>query len=105
MKWVSCSSQCVWGVDSRGLVFMRVGTSVFNHSDCDVTMKWVSCSSQCVWGVDSRGLVFMRVGTSVFNHSDCDVMVAAWIPIDCPPGVVFEQITCGSSCVHVWALD
>lgn len=47
----------------------------------------------------------MRVGTSVFNHSDCDVMVAAWIPIDCPPGVVFEQITCGSSCVHVWALD
>uniref|UniRef100_A0A8C8DX77 Tectonin beta-propeller repeat containing 2 n=1 Tax=Oryzias sinensis TaxID=183150 RepID=A0A8C8DX77_9TELE len=77
---VSCGSQNVWAVDSRGLVYFRVGTQPLNPSM--MLPAWIhieppeqpigvqlvniqtSPNDRLLWAVDNRGGVFVRTGLS-----------------------------------------
>ncbi|XP_068194967.1 tectonin beta-propeller repeat-containing protein 2 [Antennarius striatus] len=75
---VSCGSQNVWAVDSRGVVYFRVGTQPLNPSM--MLPAWIhieppaqpigvqlvsiqtSPNDRLLWAVDNRGTVFVRTG-------------------------------------------
>lgn len=77
---VSCGSQNVWAVDSRGVVYFRVGTQPLNPSM--MLPAWIqidppvqpigvqlvsiqtSPNDRLLWAVDNRGSVFVRTGLS-----------------------------------------
>ncbi|XP_020509379.2 tectonin beta-propeller repeat-containing protein 2 isoform X1 [Labrus bergylta] len=77
---VSCGSQNVWAVDSRGVVYFRVGTQPLNPSM--MLPAWIqidppaqpigvqlvsiqtSPNDRLLWALDNRGSVFVRTGLS-----------------------------------------
>ncbi|XP_029981998.1 tectonin beta-propeller repeat-containing protein 2 isoform X1 [Sphaeramia orbicularis] len=77
---VSCGSQNVWAVDSRGVVYFRVGTQPLNPSM--MLPAWIhieppaqpigvqlvgiqtSPNDRLLWALDNRGSVFVRIGLS-----------------------------------------
>ncbi|XP_027130740.1 tectonin beta-propeller repeat-containing protein 2 isoform X4 [Larimichthys crocea] len=77
---VSCGSQNVWAVDSRGVVYFRVGTQPLNPSM--MLPAWIhieppvqpigvqlvsiqtSPNDHLLWALDNRGSVFVRTGLS-----------------------------------------
>lgn len=77
---VSCGSQNVWAVDSRGVVYFRVGTQPLNPSM--MLPAWIhieppaqpmgvqlvaiqtSSNDRLLWALDNRGSVFVRTGLS-----------------------------------------
>uniref|UniRef100_A0A671YK70 Tectonin beta-propeller repeat containing 2 n=1 Tax=Sparus aurata TaxID=8175 RepID=A0A671YK70_SPAAU len=77
---VSCGSQNVWAVDSRGIVYFRVGTQPLNPSM--MLPAWIhieppvqpigvqlvsiqtSPNDRLLWALDNRGSVFVRTGLS-----------------------------------------
>ncbi|XP_061599817.1 tectonin beta-propeller repeat-containing protein 2 [Cololabis saira] len=77
---VSCGSQNVWAVDSRGVVYFRVGTQPLNPSmmlpawihieppaqpiGVQVVSIQTSPNDRLLWAVDNRGGVFVRTGLS-----------------------------------------
>ncbi|KAM9707770.1 tectonin beta-propeller repeat-containing protein 2 isoform 2-T2 [Menidia menidia] len=77
---VSCGSQNVWAVDSRGVVYFRVGTQPLNpsmmlpawiHLEPPVQPMGVqlvsiqtSPNDRLLWALDNRGCVFVRTGLS-----------------------------------------
>uniref|UniRef100_A0A1A7X3G9 Tectonin beta-propeller repeat containing 2 n=1 Tax=Iconisemion striatum TaxID=60296 RepID=A0A1A7X3G9_9TELE len=105
---VSCGSQNVWAVDSRGLVYFRVGTQPLNtsmmmpawiHIDPPVQpigLQLVSIQTspndRLLWALDNKGSVFVRTGL-------CDEMPVGtnW---DNVPGLAVCQLVV--SCQTVW---
>uniref|UniRef100_A0A1A8DT97 Tectonin beta-propeller repeat containing 2 n=1 Tax=Nothobranchius kadleci TaxID=1051664 RepID=A0A1A8DT97_NOTKA len=105
---VSCGSQNVWAVDSRGLVYFRVGTQPLNTSM--MLPAWIhidppvqpigqqlvsiqtSPNDRLLWGLDNKGSVFVRTGL-------CDEMPVGtnW---DNVPGLAVCQLVV--SCQTVW---
>ncbi|XP_051942082.1 tectonin beta-propeller repeat-containing protein 2 [Hippocampus zosterae] len=77
---ISCGSQNVWALDSRGLVYFRVGTQPLNPNmmlpawihieppEQPVGVQLVSIETSpndChLWALDNRGAVFVRTGLS-----------------------------------------
>uniref|UniRef100_A0A3Q3JGY5 Tectonin beta-propeller repeat containing 2 n=1 Tax=Monopterus albus TaxID=43700 RepID=A0A3Q3JGY5_MONAL len=105
---VSCGSQNVWAVDSRGVVYFRVGTQPMNASM--MLPAWIhieppvqpigvqlvsiqtSPNDHLLWVLDNRGTVFVRTGL-------CDEMPVGtdW---ELVPGLVVSQLVL--SCRTVW---
>lgn len=77
---VSCGSQNVWAVDSRGMVYFRVGTQPLNPNM--MLPAWISIEppvlpvgvqlvqvvscpgDRRLWALDNRGAAFVRTGLS-----------------------------------------
>ncbi|XP_037098194.1 tectonin beta-propeller repeat-containing protein 2 isoform X1 [Syngnathus acus] len=105
---ISCGSQNVWALDSRGLVYFRVGTQPLNpnmmlpawiHIEPPVQPVGVQLVSietspnDChLWAVDNRGAVFVRMGLSDEMPVGTD-----W---DLVPGLSVNQLVL--SCRTVW---
>lgn len=109
LVWISCGSQNVWAVDSRGLVYFRVGTQPLNPSMMlpawiaiepptqPVGVQLVSIqTSPCdrsLWAVDNRGAVFVRTGLSEEMPVGTE-----WEHV---PGLVVSQVLLGLDSVWV----
>ncbi|XP_038156812.1 tectonin beta-propeller repeat-containing protein 2 [Cyprinodon tularosa] len=105
---ISCGSQNVWAVDSRGLVYFRVGTQPLNASMMMPAWIYIEPPSQPVgvqlvsiqtspndrllWALDNRGSVFVRTGLSEEMPVGTD-----W---DLVPGLAVSQLVV--SCQTVW---
>ncbi|XP_044230557.1 tectonin beta-propeller repeat-containing protein 2 isoform X1 [Thunnus albacares] len=105
---VSCGSQNVWAVDSRGVVYFRVGTQPLNpsmmlpawiHIDPPVQPVGVqlvsiqtSPNDRLLWALDNRGSVFVRTGLSDEMPVGTD-----W---ELVPGLAVSQLVL--SCRTVW---
>ncbi|KAM4723575.1 tectonin beta-propeller repeat-containing protein 2 isoform 1-T3 [Anableps anableps] len=105
---VSCGSQNVWAVDSRGLVYFRVGTQPLNASMMMPAWIYIEPPSQPIgvqlvsiqtspndrllWALDNRGSVFVRTGLSDEMPVGTD-----W---DLVPGLAVSQMVV--SCQTVW---
>ncbi|XP_061651275.1 tectonin beta-propeller repeat-containing protein 2 isoform X3 [Phyllopteryx taeniolatus] len=105
---VSCGSQNVWALDSRGLVYFRVGTQPLNPNmmlpawihieppDQPVGVQLVSIETspndRLLWALDNRGAVFVRTGLS-----DEMPVGTNW---DLVPGLSVSQLVL--SCRTVW---
>ncbi|XP_041827320.1 tectonin beta-propeller repeat-containing protein 2 [Melanotaenia boesemani] len=105
---VSCGSQNVWAVDSRGVVHFRVGTQPLNPSM--MLPAWIqieppvqpigvqlvsiqtSPNDRLLWALDNRGSVFVRTGLS-----DEMPVGTGW---DLVPGLAVNQLVL--SCRTVW---
>ncbi|XP_053191841.1 tectonin beta-propeller repeat-containing protein 2 [Scomber japonicus] len=105
---VSCGSQNVWAVDSRGIVYFRVGTQPLNPSM--MLPAWIhidpppqpigvqlvsiqtSPNDRLLWTLDNRGSVFVRTGLSHEMPVGTD-----W---ELVPGLVVGQLVL--SCRTVW---
>ncbi|CAK6982065.1 tectonin beta-propeller repeat-containing protein 2 [Scomber scombrus] len=105
---VSCGSQNVWAVDSRGVVYFRVGTQPMNPSM--MLPAWIhidppaqpigvqlvsiqtSPNDRLLWTLDNRGSVFVRTGLSHEMPVGTD-----W---ELVPGLVVGQLVL--SCRTVW---
>nr|XP_040055184.1 tectonin beta-propeller repeat-containing protein 2 isoform X2 [Gasterosteus aculeatus aculeatus] len=106
---VSCGSQNVWAVDSRGIVYFRVGTQPLNpsmmlpawiHIDPPVQPIGVqlvniqtSPNDRLLWALDNRGSVFVRTGLSDEMPVGTD-----W---DLAPGLAVTQLVLSSRTVWV----
>ncbi|KAM3594811.1 uncharacterized protein V6R79_014467 [Siganus canaliculatus] len=106
---VSCGSQNVWAVDSRGVVYFRVGTQPLNPSM--MLPAWIhieppvqpigvqlvsiqtSPNDRLLWALDNRGSVFVRTGL-------CDEMPVGtdW---ELVPGLAVSQLVLSSRTVWV----
>ncbi|XP_064596781.1 tectonin beta-propeller repeat-containing protein 1-like [Liolophura sinensis] len=90
----------VWGVNSDGTVFIRVGIDAYNPIGCDWVevprkMKQVSISPKGhVWATDGINCVYRRVGVTIDNN-----MGTAWEKINGS----LQQITVGSA--GVWGVN
>ncbi|XP_014915506.1 tectonin beta-propeller repeat-containing protein 2 isoform X2 [Poecilia latipinna] len=105
---VSCGSQNVWSVDSRGLVYFRVGTQPLNASMMMPAWIYIEPPSQPIgvqlvsiqtspndrllWALDNRGSVFVRTGLSDEMPVGTD-----W---ELVPGLAVSQMVV--SCQTVW---
>ncbi|XP_059208649.1 tectonin beta-propeller repeat-containing protein 2 [Centropristis striata] len=105
---VSCGSQNVWAVDSRGVVYFRVGTQPMNPSM--MLPAWIhieppgqpigvqlvsiqtSPNDRLLWALDNRGSVFVRTGLSDEMPVGTD-----W---ELVPGLAVSQLVL--SCRTVW---
>uniref|UniRef100_A0AAQ5XDM5 HPS5-like beta-propeller domain-containing protein n=1 Tax=Amphiprion ocellaris TaxID=80972 RepID=A0AAQ5XDM5_AMPOC len=105
---VSCGSQNVWAVDSRGVVYFRVGTQPLNPSM--MLPAWIhieppvqpigvqlvsiqtSPNDRLLWALDNRGSVFVRTGLSDEMPVGTD-----W---ELVPGLAVSQLVL--SCRTVW---
>ncbi|XP_026164144.1 tectonin beta-propeller repeat-containing protein 2 isoform X2 [Mastacembelus armatus] len=105
---VSCGSQNVWAVDSRGVVYFRVGTQPLNPSM--MLPAWIhieppvqpigvqlvsiqtSPNDRLLWALDNRGTVFVRTGLSDEMPVGTD-----W---ELVPGLAVSQLVL--SCRTVW---
>ncbi|XP_029973409.1 tectonin beta-propeller repeat-containing protein 2 isoform X1 [Salarias fasciatus] len=105
---VSCGSQNVWAVDSRGIVYFRVGTQPLNPSM--MLPAWIhieppaqpigvqlvciqtSPNDRLLWALDNRGSVFVRTGLSDEMPVGTD-----W---ELVPGLAVSQLVL--SCRTVW---
>ncbi|XP_069016754.1 tectonin beta-propeller repeat-containing protein 2 isoform X1 [Embiotoca jacksoni] len=105
---VSCGSQNVWAVDSRGVVYFRVGTQPMNPSM--MMPAWIhieppvqpigvqlvsiqtSPNDRLLWALDNRGSVFVRTGLSDEMPVGTD-----W---ELVPGLAVSQLVL--SCRTVW---
>ncbi|KAK2826857.1 hypothetical protein Q5P01_021071 [Channa striata] len=105
---VSCGSQNVWAVDSRGVVYFRVGTQPLNPSM--MLPAWIhieppvqpigvqlvsiqtSPNDHLLWALDNRGSVFVRTGLSDEMPVGTD-----W---ELVPGLSVSQLVL--SCRTVW---
>ncbi|XP_029349066.1 tectonin beta-propeller repeat-containing protein 2 isoform X2 [Echeneis naucrates] len=105
---VSCGSQNVWAVDSRGVVYFRVGTQPLNPSM--MLPAWIhieppaqpigvqlvsiqtSPNDRLLWALDNRGSVFVRAGLSDEMPVGTD-----W---ELVPGLAVAQLVL--SCRTVW---
>ncbi|KAM9842814.1 tectonin beta-propeller repeat-containing protein 2 [Aulostomus maculatus] len=110
---VSCGSQNVWAVDSRGVVYFRVGTQPLNPSM--MLPAWIhieppvqpigvqlvsiqtSPNDRLLWAVDNRGSVFVRTGLSDEMPVGTD-----W---DLVPGLAVSQLVLSSQTVWVRCLN
>ncbi|XP_037342763.2 tectonin beta-propeller repeat-containing protein 2 isoform X2 [Pungitius pungitius] len=106
---VSCGGQNVWAVDSRGIVYFRVGTQPLNpsmmlpawiHIDPPVQPIGVqlvhiqtSPNDRLLWALDNRGSVFVRTGLSDEMPVGTD-----W---DLVPGLAVSQLVLSSRTVWV----
>ncbi|XP_075963363.1 tectonin beta-propeller repeat-containing protein 2 isoform X1 [Anarhichas minor] len=106
---VSCGSQNVWAVDSRGIVYFRVGTQPMNpsmmlpawiHIETPVQPIGVqlvriqtSPNDRLLWALDNRGSVFVRTGLSDEMPVGTD-----W---ELVPGLVVSQLVLSSRTVWV----
>ncbi|XP_041668952.1 tectonin beta-propeller repeat-containing protein 2 [Cheilinus undulatus] len=106
---VSCGSQNVWAVDSRGVVYFRVGTQPLNPSM--MLPAWIqidppaqpigvqlvsiqtSPNDRLLWAVDNRGSVFVRTGLSDEMPVGTD-----WEMV---PGLAVSQLVLSSRTVWV----
>ncbi|KAM8914179.1 tectonin beta-propeller repeat-containing protein 2 isoform 2-T5 [Spinachia spinachia] len=106
---VSCGSQNVWAVDSRGMVYFRVGTQPLNPSM--MLPAWIhidpplqpigvqlvhiqtSPNDRLLWALDNRGSVFVRTGISDEMPVGTD-----W---DLAPGLAVSQLVLSSRTVWV----
>ncbi|XP_077587757.1 tectonin beta-propeller repeat-containing protein 2 [Stigmatopora nigra] len=105
---ISCGSQNVWALDSRGLVYFRVGTQPLNPNmmlpawihieppDQPVGVQLVSLETSpndgFLWALDNRGAVFVRTGLN-----DGMPIGTNW---DLVPGLSVSQLVL--SCHTVW---
>ncbi|XP_077394858.1 tectonin beta-propeller repeat-containing protein 2 isoform X4 [Festucalex cinctus] len=105
---ISCGSQNVWALDSRGLVYFRVGTQPLNPNmmlpawihieppDQPVGVQLISIETSPndhhLWAVDNRGVVFVRTGLS-----DEMPVGTNW---ELVPGLTVSQLVL--SCRTVW---
>nr|XP_057946209.1 tectonin beta-propeller repeat-containing protein 2-like isoform X1 [Doryrhamphus excisus]XP_057946210.1 tectonin beta-propeller repeat-containing protein 2-like isoform X1 [Doryrhamphus excisus] len=105
---VSCGSQNVWALDSRGLVYFRVGTQPLNPNM--MLPAWIhieppaqpigvqlisiqtSPNDRLLWALDNRGGVFVRTGLSDEMPVGTD-----WEPVQ---GLTVSQLLL--SCRTVW---
>ncbi|XP_028294683.1 tectonin beta-propeller repeat-containing protein 2 isoform X2 [Gouania willdenowi] len=106
---ISCGSQNVWAVDSKGLVYFRVGTQPLNSSMMlpawilidpppqPIGVQLVSIQTSPndgrLWALDNRGGVYVRNGLSHQMPVGTD-----W---ECVPGVCVHQMVLSSQ--TVWA--
>ncbi|KAL7380916.1 hypothetical protein ABVT39_025956 [Epinephelus coioides] len=106
---VSCGSQNVWAVDSRGVVYFRVGTQPLNPSM--MLPAWIqieppvqpigvqlvsiqtSPNDRLLWALDNRGSVFVRTGLSDEMPVGTD-----W---ELVPGLAVSQLVLSSRTVWV----
>ncbi|XP_034530211.1 tectonin beta-propeller repeat-containing protein 2 [Notolabrus celidotus] len=106
---VSCGSQNVWAVDSRGVVYFRVGTQPLNPSM--MLPAWIQIDSpaqpigvqlvsiqtspndRLLWALDNRGSVFVRTGLSDEMPVGTD-----W---ELVPGLAVSQLVLSSRTVWV----
>ncbi|XP_039993388.1 tectonin beta-propeller repeat-containing protein 2 [Xiphias gladius] len=106
---VSCGSQNVWAVDSRGVVYFRVGTQPLNPSM--MLPAWIhieppvqpigvqlvsiqtSPNDRLLWALDNRGTVFVRTGLSDEMPVGTD-----W---ELVPGLAVSQLVLSSRTVWV----
>ncbi|XP_054469725.1 tectonin beta-propeller repeat-containing protein 2 [Anoplopoma fimbria] len=106
---VSCGSQNVWAVDSRGIVYFRVGTQPLNPSM--MLPAWIhieppvqpigvqlvriqtSPNDRLLWALDNRGSVFVRTGLSEEMPVGTDWEVV--------PGLAVAQLLLSSRTVWV----
>ncbi|CAJ1074901.1 tectonin beta-propeller repeat-containing protein 2 [Xyrichtys novacula] len=106
---VSCGSQNVWAVDSRGVVYFRVGTQALNPSM--MLPAWIqidppaqpigvqlvsiqtSPNDRLLWALDNRGSVFVRTGLSDEMPVGTD-----W---ELVPGLAVSQLVLSSRTVWV----
>ncbi|KAM6969632.1 tectonin beta-propeller repeat-containing protein 2 [Tautogolabrus adspersus] len=106
---VSCGSQNVWAVDSRGVVYFRVGTQPMNPSM--MLPAWIqidppaqplgvqllsiqtSPNDRLLWALDNRGSVFVRTGLSDEMPVGTD-----W---ELVPGLAVSQLVLSSRTVWV----
>ncbi|XP_057715416.1 tectonin beta-propeller repeat-containing protein 2 isoform X1 [Corythoichthys intestinalis] len=105
---ISCGSQNVWALDSRGLVYFRVGTQPLNPNmmlpawihieppDQPVGVQLISIETspndRFLWALDNRGTVFVRTGLN-----DEMPVGTNW---DLVPGLTVSQLVL--SCQTVW---
>ncbi|XP_017293169.1 tectonin beta-propeller repeat-containing protein 2 [Kryptolebias marmoratus] len=110
---VSCGSQNVWAVDSRGLVYFRVGTQPLNSSmmmpawiyiDPPVQPTGVqlvsiqtSPNDRLLWALDNKGSVFVRTGLS-----DEMPVGTGW---DFVPGLAVRQLVLSSRTAWVRCIN
>lgn len=110
---VSCGSQNVWAVDSRGVVYFRVGTQPLNPSM--MLPAWIhieppaqpigvqlvsiqtSPNDRLLWALDNRGSVFVRTGLSDEMPVGTD-----W---ELVPGLAVSQLVLSSRTVWVRCLN
>ncbi|XP_072221896.1 tectonin beta-propeller repeat-containing protein 2 isoform X2 [Leuresthes tenuis] len=106
---VSCGSQNVWAVDSRGVVYFRVGTQPLNPSmmlpawihleppvqpiGVQLVSVQTSPNDRLLWALDNRGSVFVRTGLS-----DEMPVGTGWELI---PGLAVSQLVLSSRTVWV----
>ncbi|XP_076604722.1 tectonin beta-propeller repeat-containing protein 2 [Chaetodon auriga] len=106
---VSCGSQNVWAMDSRGVVYFRVGTQPLNPSM--MLPAWIhieppvqpigvqlvsiqtSPNDRLLWALDNRGSVFVRTGLSDEMPVGTD-----W---ELVPGLAVSQLVLSSRTVWV----
>ncbi|XP_029900840.1 tectonin beta-propeller repeat-containing protein 2 isoform X2 [Myripristis murdjan] len=110
---VCCGSQNVWAVDSRGIVYFRVGTQPLNPSM--MLPAWIhieppvqpvgvqlvsirtSPNDRLLWAQDNRGCVFVRTGLSDEMPVGTD-----W---ELVPGLAVSQLVLSSRTVWVRCLN
>nr|XP_043904060.1 tectonin beta-propeller repeat-containing protein 2 [Solea senegalensis]XP_043904061.1 tectonin beta-propeller repeat-containing protein 2 [Solea senegalensis] len=106
---LSCGSQNIWAIDSRGVVYFRVGTQPLNPSmmlpawihieppEQPVGVQLVSIQTSpndhLLWALDNRGSVFVRTGLS---HEM--PVGTAW---ELVPGLAVRQLVLSSHTVWV----
>ncbi|TNN87328.1 Tectonin beta-propeller repeat-containing protein 2 [Liparis tanakae] len=106
---VSCGSQNVWAVDSRGTVYFRVGTQPLNPSmmlpawinieppvqpiGVQLVRVQTSPNDRLLWALDNRGSVLVRTGLSEEMP-----VGTAW---ELVPGLTVSQLVLSSRTVWV----
>ncbi|XP_077997561.1 tectonin beta-propeller repeat-containing protein 2-like [Glandiceps talaboti] len=115
-KYISATSESVWGLSVNAGVYIRAGMAPHCPQGIswkpldlsqlgNVQLVYISCGAESVWACDSNGNIYFRMDVRPPQHA---LLNPAWVPVEGKPtglGTYFIQVVVSPNDKMIWALD